>query len=196
MRALAISDVEERWLGAPCARDILRDVDVIVSCGDLPARYLEYIETISNVPLLYVWGNHDTAYRRHAPEGCRSIEERIVEVGGVRFMGLGGSLRYNDRVFGFSEHEMYWRMLRVALEAKATGGVDVLVTHAPVRGYGDLDDLPHQGFAAFGTCLKMLAPHYMLHGHVHMDYGRIERCRTHPAGTRIINCCGHQFLEL
>lgn len=196
MRVLAIADTEERWLTAPDARERLRDVDLIVSCGDLDARYLEHIETVANVPLLYVWGNHDTAYRMHAPEGCRSIEGRIAEYRGVRFLGLGGSVRYNDRVYGFSERDMYWRMLRLSLAAKASGGVDVLVTHAPVRGFGDLDDLPHQGFSAFETCLEMLRPRFMLHGHVHPAYGRVERTLEHPSGTSIMNCCGYRELEI
>ena len=69
MRVLAIADVEERWLTAASARERLQGYDLIVSCGDLDARYLEHIVTMANVPLLYVWGNHDTAYRLHTPEG-------------------------------------------------------------------------------------------------------------------------------
>lgn len=196
MRVLAIADTEERWLTAADARDRLREYDLIVSCGDLDARYLEHIVTMANVPLLYVWGNHDTAYRLHTPEGCHSIEGRIAEYRGVRFMGLGGSVRYNDRVFGFTERDMYWRMVRLSLAAKAQSGVDVLVTHTPPRGYGDLNDLPHQGFDAFNTCLEMLSPRYLLHGHIHPEYGRIAREYTHPAGTEILNCCGYRELDL
>lgn len=196
MRILAVADTELGWLTGVESRSQVGEVDAVVSCGDLPAAYLEHIETLFNVPLLYVWGNHDTAYRAHAPEGCQSLEGRIVEVGSLRFMGLGGSVRYNNRVFGFTERDMYWRMLKLALRAKATGGIDVLVTHAPVRGMGDLDDVPHQGFAAFDTCLQMLTPRLMLHGHVHPEYGRIVRERVHPAGTRILNCCGYRVIDL
>ena len=78
----------------------LRGVNMIISCGDLPARYLEHVVTMANLPLLYVPGNHDTAYRAHAPEGCDSIDGRIREVAGVRIMGFGGSMRYNERVYG------------------------------------------------------------------------------------------------
>ena len=196
MKILAVADTEERWLTDPEAcRERTGDVDLIVSCGDLPARYLEHVVTIYNEPLVYVWGNHDSACRDHAPEGCMSLEGRMREVAGLRVMGLGGSLRYNSSVFGFSEREMYWRMLKLALTAKARGGIDLLITHAPARGYGDLDDLPHQGFEAFNTALEILRPRYLLHGHVHPEYARIHRLIEHPSGTQIINCCGYQILE-
>ena len=196
MRVLAIADVEERWLTAASARERLQGYDLIVSCGDLDARYLEHIVTMANVPLLYVWGNHDTAYRLHTPEGCRSIEGRIAEYRGLRFMGLGGSIRYNSRIYGYTEQEMRWRSTKLSLVARMTGGIDVMVTHAPARGYNDLPDLPHQGFEAFNTCLEVLKPHTMVHGHVHREYGRIARTGRHPSGTRILNACGSRIFEV
>ena len=70
------------------------------------------------------------------------------------------------------------------------------MTHAPARGYGDLDDLPHRGFEAFGTLLDRTRARYLLHGHVHLQYGRIERVREHPSGATIINTCGSYVLDI
>ena len=158
MRILGISDVEEDWLTTYYDHERMRDVDLIISCGDLPARYLEHIVTLANVPLLYVPGNHDTDYARHQPEGCISIEGGIRSFRGLHIMGLGGSLKYNGTVYGFSEQEMRWRAAKMSLLAQSTGGVDILVTHAPIRGFGDLDDLPHRGFEAFDTLVERLRP--------------------------------------
>ena len=196
MKVLAISDVEEAWLTTRYDRERMAGVEMIISCGDLPATYLEHIVTLANVPLLYVPGNHDAAYRQHAPQGCIPIDGRIMRCQGLRVLGFGGSLKYNDRVVGCTEQEMYWKVLKLSLLAKATGGIDILVTHAPARGYGDLDDLPHQGFEAFNSCLEIARPRYMVHGHVHMSYGRIERECDHPSGARIINACGAQILDI
>lgn len=80
MRILCISDVEEGWLYDYWDHDRIAGVDLIVSCGDLPARYLEHIVTLANVPLAYVWGNHDTAYERHAPEGCVDIDLSLIHI--------------------------------------------------------------------------------------------------------------------
>lgn len=196
MRILAISDVEEPWLATGLDRERMEGVDLIISCGDLPATYLEYIVTLSNLPLLYVPGNHDTAYEEHPPEGCIPLDGRLLEYQGLRIIGLGGSLRYNDRVYGFTEQEMRWRTFKLALRAKFSGGADIVVTHAPPRGYGDLEDFAHQGFEVFNVALEMLEPRYLLHGHVHMEYGRIDRTVEHPTGTRIVNTCGHAFIEV
>lgn len=196
MRILAIADVEEGWLYDRWDASRMAGVDLIISCGDLPAVYLEHIVTLANVPLAYVQGNHDTDYDRHAPEGCVSIDGRVCDFHGLRIMGLGGSIKYNDQVHGFTEGEMRRRAARMALLAQATGGVDIVVTHAPARGYGDLDDLPHRGFEAFDRLLERTRPLYMLHGHVHMQYGRIARSLEHPCGTTIVNACGSFTLDI
>ena len=106
MRILAISDTKESWLYDHFDRKRLEGVDLIVSCGDLPARYLEHIVTLANVPLVYVQGNHDTAYDENPPEGCVSIDGQLRDCRGLRIMGLGGSIRYNNEVHGFTEAEM------------------------------------------------------------------------------------------
>lgn len=196
MRILAIADTEEKWLTTHYDRKRMAGVDLIISCGDLPARYLEHIVTLANVPLVYVPGNHDAAYREHAPQGCISLEERIVDFHGLRILGLGGSIRYNQTVYGFTEQEMRWRVVKMTLAAQAAGGIDLVVTHAPLRGYGDLNDLPHQGFESFNTLVERLHPRYLLHGHVHPEYGRLTRVREHPAGTTLINACGWQMLDI
>ncbi len=196
MRILFIADVEEGWLYDHWDAERVSGVDLVVSCGDLPAVYLEHIVTLANVPLLYVQGNHDTAYDRHAPEGCVSIDGQIRDFRGLRVMGLGGSIRYNDSVHGFTEAEMGRQAARLTLLAQATGGVDLIVTHAPARGYGDLEDLPHRGFEAFNRLLERTRPRYLIHGHVHLNYGRIERVREHACGTTIVNAFGSYVIEI
>ncbi|OUN89103.1 metallophosphoesterase family protein [[Collinsella] massiliensis] len=195
MRILAISDTEEDRLTTRAGLEALGPLDFIVSCGDLPATYLETIVTLANVPLLYVPGNHDTSYAEHPPLGCTPIDGKLISCCGLRIVGLGGSLRYNDRVYGFTEQEMRWRMYKIALRAKWSGGADLMVTHAPPRGFGDLDDYPHRGFESFNVALDMLRPRLLVHGHVHMEYGRIERERDHPSGARLVNACGSRIIE-
>ena len=76
------------------------------------------------------------------------------------------------------------------------GGVDVLVTHAPLHGYGDLNDLAHRGFTVFREVLDTYKPDIMLHGHVHLSYGANME-REHQYGqTRIINAFERFTIEL
>lgn len=61
MKILAISDIVEPVLYGPNISSYAADVEAIISCGDLPFEYLEYILTVSGAPLYYVLCNHDQA---------------------------------------------------------------------------------------------------------------------------------------
>ena len=192
MRLLAVSDEECDSLWSGHVKDIVGDVDVIVSCGDLRNEYLEFLLTMINAPLLYVFGNHDES----GPEGGICIDGKVCEVEGVRFFGLGGSMRYRPGRNMYSEGEMRLRYFRALPRIFLKGGIDVLVTHSPARGFGDLDDLAHRGFETFNEIIRKHRPKYMLHGHVHSSYGRIKKEHTHYAGTKILNVCGYSSLML
>ena len=49
--------------------------------------------------VLYVHGNHDQTYDRRPPEGCDCIEDKLVTVGGLRILGLGGTPVYSGGAF-------------------------------------------------------------------------------------------------
>lgn len=196
MKILAIADVEERWLAGGFRPGSLDDVDLIISCGDLSAHYLSRLADYANKPIAFVPGNHDAAYAEGDIPGCVNIDGQLRDFHGLRLLGLGGSVAYNPSVYGFNESQMVRRVSRMVLLAQATGGVDLVVTHTPPHGYGDMPDYAHTGFECFNTLLERLAPAYMLHGHIHRNYGRIAPELAHPAGTRIINCCGHAYLDI
>ena len=196
MKILALADVEEERLWSHWTPERTKDVDLIISCGDLRASYLEFLVTMTNVPLLYVCGNHDEAYDEEPPGGGVCIENRIYTHNGVRILGLGGSMRYRRGPHMYSEPEMSARVRRLHTALRKTGGIDILVTHAPPKGYGDLEDRAHSGFEAFNRLLMKHRPACLLHGHVHMNYGRVAREIRHPSGTRIINAYGHCEIEI
>ena len=58
MRILAICDHVEPILYSGGIVDRIGDVDLILSCGDLPAYYIEYIVSMLNRPCYFVFGNH------------------------------------------------------------------------------------------------------------------------------------------
>ena len=91
MKILAVSDVESRYYYDFYTPGKLDAFDLIISCGDLPREYLEFLVTMAHCPLLYVHGNHDEAYDEHPPEGCTCIEDTLFVYEGVRILGLGGS---------------------------------------------------------------------------------------------------------
>lgn len=54
----------------------------------------------------------------------------------------------------YTEEEMKKRINKLRPVLMAMGGFDVLVTHAPLRHYGDREDLPHKGFECFEELLN------------------------------------------
>lgn len=186
MNVLVISDQKAKALYDYFDPERLNGIDLILSAGDLPPQYLSMLVTFTHAPLLYVHGNHDGCYAQTPPDGCICVDDRVFTWHGIRIAGLGGSMRYNDGDHQYSQREMRFRAWRLQRRIKKAGGLDILLTHAPASGLGDEPDLPHQGFTAFNHLLEQYQPRYMVHGHVHLNYGRLSREMTHEK-TTIIN---------
>ena len=196
MKILALADEELMCFWDYYVPGRLKEYDLILSAGDLKAAYLTFVVTMARAPLMYVHGNHDTGYAVTEPEGCDSIDGKIVEYRGLRILGLGGCLRYRPGDHQYSEPEMARRIRKLQWEIAKYGGVDIIVTHAPPRGIGDSEDPAHMGFECFLDLMDTYRPKYLLHGHVHMRYGmHIQREREYH-GTKVINVCEKFVLEI
>lgn len=167
------------------------------------------------MPLLYVPGNHDpsltppdttwTPLRATVqlpppgPEGCTNIDGRVVEVRGMRFAGLGGSLRYKQGPNQYSQGQMGRRALKLELRLRVNRvkngrKLDVLVTHAPPYGVADARDPAHAGFVAFVRLIRNFRPLLAVHGHVH-PYGRVP-VEGRIGATRVVNAIPNRVLEI
>lgn len=196
MKILLVSDEEDKYLWDFYKPGRLKGIDLILSAGDLKAEYLSFLVTMANRPLLYVPGNHDGGYAQRPPEGCQCIDGKLVTVGGLRILGLGGSALYNGGPHQYTEKQMRRRIHRLRLKLALAGGVDIVLTHAPVRGFGDEDNMTHRGFEAFLPLLDQYQPRYLVHGHIHQRYGA-NRPRCHQYGeTTIVNATGRYILEI
>lgn len=196
MKILLIADEEDKALWDYYDPARTAGIDLIISCGDLNPDYLQFLVTMVNRPLLYVRGNHDGIYDRRPPLGCISIDGRVFDFHGLRILGLGGSHRYKPGPDMYTEAEMRRRIRRVTPSIAIRNGIDLLITHAPALGYGDMDDIPHIGFASFNTLMEKWHPKYMCYGHVHQTYGEFVREMEHPAGTHLINCYKSFVLDI
>ena len=170
MKILTISDTESKLLWDYFDRKYLADIDLILACGDLDPRYLEFLVTLGHCPLLYVHGNHDEKYKQISPLGCINIEDKIYVHNGVRILGLGGSRRYRDGAHQYTEAQMKRRAFNLWPKLLYHKGFDILLTHAPARGHGDLDTPTHRGFETFVNLIDKYNPSYHIHGHVHLNY--------------------------
>lgn len=196
MKILLISDEESSYLWDFYQPGKLDGIDLILSCGDLSPEYLSFLVTMGRAPLLYVHGNHDGKYAVRPPEGCECIEDRVVNFNGVRILGLGGSLRYSPGDHQYTEGEMEKRIQKLQWQIKRHKGVDIVVTHAPVRGIGDEDSHVHRGFEAFHKILKQHHPSYWAYGHVHLRYSNQHKRVIEHEGTQLINACERYTIEV
>ena len=196
MKLLLLSDKESEYLWDFYQPGRLKDIDVILSCGDLNSKYLTFLVTMTGKPVLYVHGNHDGRYAQHPPEGCECIEDRLVNVRGLRIVGLGGSILYSGGPHQYTEAQMARRIRRLKYRIWKAGGVDIVVTHSPMQGYGDAEDYAHQGFASLLDMVDKYHPRYLVHGHVHANYGfQIPRV-LHREETTVINAYERYVLDL
>ena len=212
---LAVSDEVDDVLCADVRA--VRAAQLILSCGDLPFDYLDYLMNALDVPLVFVPGNHDpdiSGYRTSRaglpvraglparppwPDGAVSAERSVVEVAGLRIAGLGGCRRYSEGPNQYTERQQVRRARALARRARWAQirdgrGVDVLLTHAPPQGIGDGTDPPHRGFRAYHRLTARLQPAVLLHGHVH-PHG--AAAGEHRLGRTVVrNVVGRHLLEI
>ena len=195
MKILTIADVESKYFYDFYTPGKLRDFELIIACGDLNRHYLEFLVTMARCPLLYVPGNHDSAFEKEPPEGCISIDGEIYVHNGVRIMGLGGSHRYKKGGYMYTERQMENRIRRMWFKIWRHRGFDILVTHAPARYLNDFDSISHRGFQCFHKLLERHKPRYFIHGHIHKNYGIKIPQRTVYGETTVINAYDHCSIE-
>jgi uncharacterized protein len=187
VRVLVVADEEAATLHYQALRDLAPDL--VLSAGDLPWHYIEFIASSVDVPVVFVPGNHDPEIEpaRRArngtytsaglpcdgprPRGAVNADARVIDVAGLRIAGLGGCVRYKPGPHQYTQRQYAARARRLVRRAGRGRTVDVLLTHAPPLGLGDGADKPHEGVAALHTVLDRLRPSWHLHGHVH-PYGQ------------------------
>lgn len=195
MKLLLISDRESEYLWDYYQPGRLNGIDMILSCGDLSSKYLSFLVTMGGIPLLYVHGNHDKTYAQHPPEGCDCIEDRLVCVRGLRILGLGGSIEYSGGPHQYSEEQMARRIRRLRYRIWRAGGVDIVLTHSPMSGYGDGEDYAHRGFECLLRMVDRYQPKYLIHGHVHANYGTNLPRVLRRGETTVINAYERYLLD-
>ncbi len=218
MKILCISDATDTLIYSENAIERYKDVDLVISSGDLPLKYYDYIQTILKKDVIYVYGNHnledfDRAMGKSPMMGPNYTplmplvysgdlldgKVKRLKRSGLLVAGLGGSMLYNYGKSQYSEKQMKRRMLKMVphlIYNRIRYGryLDILITHAPPRGLGDADDLCHRGFECFLTFMDKFRPRYLLHGHVHLIDMNDRREREYK-GTRVINVYKNYILD-
>jgi uncharacterized protein len=209
MRVLAVSDKVEPVLYSPAVNDRVGAVDMILSCGDLPFFYIEYLVSTVNRPCYYVFGNHGREVEYHGgdwqqksePHGAEDLHLRTARQDCLLLAGLEGSIRYNDAPkYQYTDFEMQLNILRLIPQlarnrVRHGRWLDVLVAHSPPFGIHDEKDPAHIGFTSFLTFMRWFKPRYLLHGHIHL-YRQNVTTQTRYEETEVINVYPFKLLEL
>lgn len=212
VRILAICDEVDGRLYGPGLAERRGQYDLLLSCGDLPPYYIDFVASTLSVPTYGVHGNHDGSLARaharghednenaHADWGMEELHGRIVHEQGLLIGGFDGCLRYNGGSYQYTEEGMRWQiaqMVPLLMMNKLRYGryLDILVTHAPPRHIHDQEDRPHQGFRAFRWFLQTFQPRYHLHGHIHI-YDKRTVTRTQFHETEVLNAYPYRELTV
>ena len=195
MRILAVGDEESKSLYDYYHPGKLDGYHTIPACGDLSVEYLEFLVTMADCPLVYIHGNHDENQKR-VPTGCICADDKLVEVNGVRILGLGGSYKYRNGKYMYTEKQMANRIRRRWFSIKRHKGFDILLTHAPARHLNDLETIPHRGFECFNDLLDKYHPRLFVHGHVHLSYNHRIPQECTRGETTVVNAYDYYVIEL
>ena len=219
MKILCISDHVDPLVYSPNIKQRFKEIDLILSSGDLRFKYYDYILTNLNKQLLFVFGNHNLIGITHFKKrfagwndynkltydtfeiyGGTHVGGKVIKIKNLIIAGLGGSMRYNNGLNQYSERCMFFNILRLIpalLWNRIFYGryLDILVTHAPPFGIHDKPDLCHMGFKVFIWFMKKFKPKYLVHGHVHLYDNGASR-RTRYRDTTVVNAYNHTIIEI
>jgi Icc-related predicted phosphoesterase len=210
VQVLAVSDQIDPRIHSASLRSRMPDVRLVFGCGDLPARYLEFLADALERPVYFVLGNHMEEWTRdyatgkpYDPMGCINVGGKVIRDSstGLVIGGLPGSPKYSgEGGQQFTEWQMSMKILRMLpalLRHRIRRGrwLDVLLSHAPARDVNDGTDVAHRGFKAIRWFLKIFKPAYHLHGHIHL-YDRNIPNAVRFGNVGVINVYPYQKLDL
>jgi len=208
MQILTVSDTVLETIYRVGLKERFPHVELVLSCGDLPFYYLDFIASSLNVPLYYVLGNHTEeatlgeAAPGHEPGIAMGInlDGQVTSHCGLLIAGLEGSMWYNGEPHQYTEVEMWAKILRLEprlwLNRLRYGrALDILITHAPPYRIHDGEDQCHRGFRSFLGLMGRHAPRYLIHGHKHIYHPQEQTITTYQQ-TTVINTAGYRLLDI
>jgi Icc-related predicted phosphoesterase len=163
---------------------IIPTCDILVHCGDSTSlgkehSVKEFLKWFSGLEQcrkkIFIPGNHDFLFEReseHAetliPENVIYLNDRIIEIEGVKFYGTPVTPVFHNWAFNKTEEQLieYWK--------KVPEKVDFLITHGPPLDILDVSPWTktHCGSKSLKTeVFDRIKPKYHCFGHIHDCYG-------------------------
>lgn len=151
------------------------DFNACLLLGDHSDNDIQKVLNIIQKDRIYaLLGNHDVNYI--ANYGLNNLNGNIIEINGIKLIGIQGSFKYKPVDFPSFTQEESIRFL------KDKESVDILISHDGPFDDNMINNPAHQGLFGITYYLYKNRIKYNIHGHLHNDYekvlenGTIEKC--------------------
>lgn len=184
MKIVCISDTHNRH------RELaLPPGDILIHAGDFTeagtkTETMDFLKWFSAQPHQYkllIPGNHDFYFEKHLeqldriiPPNIQHLINRGIKINNIKFWGSPVTPGYGSWAFNKSpgrEIQQHWELI--------PADTDFLVTHGPpYKILDELENKMHVGCEKLLTKIKTLKIPHHIFGHIHDDYGIIQRQET------------------
>ena len=178
----------------------LPDGDILVHAGDICMHgeleevepFTEWLGALPHRHKIVIAGNHDFCFERQPQEaqrkltGCIYLQDAGVTLEGIKLYGSPWQPWFHDWAFNLPRGGEELRAKWEAIPADA----DVVITHGPPRGHGDLTEYGQRaGCADLLGRMEVIRPRVHCFGHIHEGYGV-----TRNEHTQFVNASVCSFL--
>lgn len=187
MRILAFSDLHHARARAADIVAASAGADLVIGAGDFCnmrqdlAGAMALLSGIA-APMVVVPGNAESSdeLRATVPKGVTVLHGEGVTIGGLNLFGLG----YGVPETPFGAWSCDLGEAEAAGLLAACGAADLLITHSPPKGVGDVTSGGVSvGSTAIREAIERVQPALALCGHIHDSWGREGRI----GATRVVN---------
>ena len=156
------------------------EADVLIHCGDMTGNgginaiedFMKWFSGLDQFKhKICIAGNHDWLFERAnlrareaVPENIIYLEDEEVIIDGIKFYGTPVQKHFCNWAFNRSEAKMaqHW--------AAIPDDTDVVITHSPPYGIGDLvRDENHGSPSLYMEIVNRISPLISTYGHIHED---------------------------
>ena len=179
------------------------DGDILIHAGDATIRgtlpeVSKFNEDLGNLPhkhKIIIAGNHDIGFEsesnlfRSLITNATYLEDSGVEIEGIKFWGSPWQPQFFDWAFNLNrgpELQEKWALI--------PSETDVLITHGPPMGIGDLTHRQGSLEAVNTGCIDLkrevldrIKPKVHIYGHIHEGFGSRGIQETHFINASILN---------
>lgn len=163
------------------------DIDLVITLGDLEQPDISFLEEVTNIPKIGVYGNH-CSRTYFEPLGIMNLHMHTWSYKGLTFGGFEGCVKYKD-----SNYAVMYTQDEASQLLKDFPKVDVFIAHCPPFGINDQQDPAHIGFHGLRTYLEEKQPAHFFHGHT---YPTQETLVTHFLNTEIHYIHGAKIITI